>query len=58
LGGTDSLMIGNLIAQEFNKARDWPFGAALSFMIMYPVFIFFAVTAMRARRLERKGAEA
>jgi len=57
LGGTDSLMIGNLIAQEFNKARDWPFGAALSFVVMYPVFIFFAINALRARRQERARAE-
>jgi spermidine/putrescine transport system permease protein len=58
LGGTDSLMIGNLIAQEFNKARDWPFGAALSFVVMYPVFIFFAVNALRARHQERARAGA
>jgi spermidine/putrescine transport system permease protein len=57
LGGTDSLMIGNLIAQEFNKARDWPFGAALSFVVMYPVFIFFAINALTARRRERARAE-
>lgn len=57
LGGTDSLMIGNLIAQEFNKARDWPFGAALSFVVMYPVFIFFAVNALTARRRQRARAE-
>lgn len=56
LGGTDSLMIGNLIAQEFIKARDWPFGAALSFMVMYPVFLFFAINAFRARYKERARA--
>jgi spermidine/putrescine transport system permease protein len=56
LGGTDSLMIGNLIAQAFNKARDWPFGAALSFVVMYPVFIFFAINALMARRRERARA--
>lgn len=56
LGGTDSLMIGNLIAQEFKKARDWPFGAALSFVVIYPVFIFFVVNALRARRAERVRA--
>jgi len=56
LGGTDSLMIGNLIAQEFIKARDWPFGAALSFVVMYPVFIFFAANAFRARYLKRARA--
>lgn len=49
LGGTDSLMIGNLIAREFGAARDWPFGSALSFMIMYPVFIFFVIRALAAR---------
>jgi spermidine/putrescine transport system permease protein len=58
LGGTDSLMIGNLIAQEFNKARDWPFGAALSFLVMYPVFIFFAVNAFRTTRQEKARAAA
>ena len=57
LGGTDSLMIGNLIAQEFNKARDWPFGAALSFVVMYPVFIFFVINALRARYQDRRRAE-
>ena len=49
LGGTDSLMIGNLIAREYGAARDWPFGSALSFMIMYPVFIFFVINALVAR---------
>jgi len=58
LGGTDSLMIGNLIAQEFIKARDWPFGAALSFVVMYPVFIFFAANAFRARFNDRARARA
>jgi spermidine/putrescine transport system permease protein len=57
LGGTDSMMIGNLIAQEFSKARDWPFGAALSFVVMYPVFIFFAINALMVRRRERMRAE-
>jgi spermidine/putrescine transport system permease protein len=38
LGGTDSMMIGNLIAREFGGARDWPFGAALSFLLIYVAF--------------------
>lgn len=58
LGGTDSLMIGNLIAQEFGPSRDWPFGAALSFMIMYPVFIFFVIRALVARHKGSEAAEA
>jgi spermidine/putrescine transport system permease protein len=58
LGGTDSLMIGNLIAREYGAARDWPFGSALSFMIMYPVFIFFVINAMVARYRTHRGAGA
>lgn len=34
LGGGQSMMIGTLIQQEFLVARDWPFGAALSFGLM------------------------
>ncbi len=58
LGGTDSLMIGNLIAQEYGPSRDWPFGSALSFMIMYPVFIFFVIKALTARRGQARSAAA
>ncbi len=57
LGGTDSLMIGNLIAREYGAARDWPFGSALSFMIMYPVFIFFVINALVARYRAQQRAE-
>jgi spermidine/putrescine transport system permease protein len=34
LGGSKSLMIGNLIQMQFLSARDWPFGSALSFLLM------------------------
>ncbi len=50
LGGPDSIMIGNLIAQQFGQARDWPFGSALSFMLMYATFLFLWVKAVVARR--------
>jgi spermidine/putrescine transport system permease protein len=50
LGGSDSIMIGNLIAQQFGQARDWPFGSALSFVLMYATFIFLWIKAMAARR--------
>ncbi|MGB1361222.1 MAG: ABC transporter permease [Alphaproteobacteria bacterium] len=35
LGGNDSIMISNIIAQQFKMTNDWPFGAALSFVLMY-----------------------
>lgn len=34
LGGGKSMMIGNLIQNQFTTARDWPFGAAISLAMM------------------------
>lgn len=50
LGGTDSMMIGNLVAQEFGPARDWPFGSALSFLLMYATFFILWLRAFIAGR--------
>lgn len=41
LGGGQSLMIGTLIQQEFLVARDWPFGAALSFGLMAVILMLW-----------------
>ena len=38
LGGADSQMIANVIERQFKRANDWPFGAALSFLLMYVAF--------------------
>jgi len=55
LGGTDSMMIGNLIAQEFGPARDWPFGSALSFLLLYITFIILWIRATVASRSKGVG---
>ena len=34
LGGARTLMIGNLIQHQYLVVRDWPFGSALSFVLM------------------------
>lgn len=34
LGGAKQVMVGNLIQQQFGAARDWPFGSAISFVLM------------------------
>lgn len=34
LGGGKSVLIGNVIQNQFTTARDWPFGAALSIALM------------------------
>ena len=49
LGGTDSQMIANVIERQFKSANDWPFGAALSFILMYVTFFALALRAMASR---------
>ena len=34
LGGAKQLMIGNLVQNQFTSARNWPFGSAVSFILM------------------------
>jgi spermidine/putrescine transport system permease protein len=34
LGGARTLLIGNLITDQFLKTRDWPFGSALSILLL------------------------
>jgi spermidine/putrescine transport system permease protein len=39
LGGSKSDMIGNLIVQQFGMASDWPFGAAISTVLLVAMLI-------------------
>ena len=34
LGGSKTILIGNLVQNQFTTARDWPFGAAVSLILM------------------------
>lgn len=43
LGGGKSIMIGNLIQNQFTTARDWPFGAAISLALMAAVMVLLLV---------------
>jgi spermidine/putrescine transport system permease protein len=38
LGGTSSWMIANVIQAQFGASNDWPFGSALSFILMILTF--------------------
>ena len=49
LGGPDSAMIANIIERQFKSANDWPFGSALSFLLMYITFGALALRAIMAR---------
>ena len=50
LGGPNDQMIANVIERQFKRANDWPFGSALSFILMYLTFIAIAVQALLAPR--------
>lgn len=57
LGGTDSQMIANVIERQFKGANDAPFGAALSFLLMYLTFFLIACRAFLERRRERQRGQ-
>jgi spermidine/putrescine transport system permease protein len=55
VGGPSSTMIGTVIQAQFGKANDWPFGAALSVLLMLCLGLgWFAIRA--ATRLARRVA--
>lgn len=54
LGGPDSQMIGNVIENQFKSANDWPFGAAMSFLLMYVTFGALALRAIWSDRAARR----
>ena len=56
LGGANAVMIGNVIERQFKAANDWPFGAALSFLLVYATLLALAVRAWLSRRQEAARA--
>ena len=53
LGGPNTFMIGNLIQQQFFGAENWPFGAALTTVMMVFLMvwmIFYLRSAAKAAR--------
>jgi spermidine/putrescine transport system permease protein len=50
LGGAKSMMIGNLIQEQFGQSRNWPFGAALAFVLLALVLLALWLHALRFRR--------
>lgn len=47
LGGAKTMLLGNLITEQFLRARDWPFGAAVSMVLILPLV---ALWGLRSRR--------
>jgi spermidine/putrescine transport system permease protein len=56
LGGPDTYMIGNLIQQQFYGADNWPFGAALTVVLMAFLMLFVILFLRGGRAQERRAA--
>ncbi len=53
LGGGQRFMIGNMINNQFLKARDWPYGSAMAFGVMAIVMLLLMFQAWVMRRTEQ-----
>jgi spermidine/putrescine transport system permease protein len=53
LGGAKTVLLGNVIQQQFGSSRDWPFGSALAGIAMVVVLL---ALWFHARIATRKGA--
>jgi len=54
LGGTQNMLIGNLIEQQFLKINDWHFGSAVSVILMALILVSFGIFSM-VDRTEGEG---
>jgi spermidine/putrescine transport system permease protein len=52
LGGGKSMMIGNLVQNQFTTGRDWPFGSAVSLLLMAVVVAALQLYRRRAAASE------
>jgi spermidine/putrescine transport system permease protein len=50
LGGTNAIMLGTIIEDQFMALNNWPFGAALSFIMLGIVLILMAASYPLLRR--------
>jgi spermidine/putrescine transport system permease protein len=55
LGGPDTYMVGNLIQQQFLEAQNWPFGAALTIVMMGFLLIWMLIYVRSASRASREA---
>lgn len=51
LGGGKTVMVGNLIRDQFLKARDWPFGSVLALAMVIMLVLLFALQARISKRV-------
>ncbi|OSQ35882.1 ABC transporter permease [Thalassospira mesophila] len=51
LGGGKFMMISNLIGSQFGAARNWPFGSALSFVLLAMVLLAMLVYSLKFKKM-------
>ena len=51
IGGGKTVLIGNLIRDQFLKARDWPFGSTLALVLTLSLVVLLVAQAAVSRRL-------
>lgn len=51
MGGGKTVMVGNLVQNQFTTARDWPFGAAFSLLLMAAVLLAARLVGRRSEEL-------
>lgn len=52
LGGGKTVMVGNLIRDQFLKAQDWPFGSVLALVVVVALLGLFVVQSLVTRWVE------
>jgi len=50
LGGSREMLVGNFLKDQFLDARDWPFGAAASMVLIGLLFVFLAAYQFSLKR--------
>jgi spermidine/putrescine transport system permease protein len=55
LGGGKTVMVGNLIRDQFLEARDWPFGSVFALFVVALLVALFALQAVISRRINGRG---
>jgi spermidine/putrescine transport system permease protein len=57
LGGSRELLIGNFLKDQFLDARDWPFGAAASMILIALLCLFLAAYAFSLKRFSPQQSD-
>ena len=51
MGGGKTVMVGNLVQNQFTTSRDWPFGSAVSLLLMGLVVLVMRIIGRRGEEL-------